>query len=286
VPEGDTVWRTAARLHEALAGAVLSAVDLRWPSLSTVRLSGATTTEVVARGKHVLHRLDSGVSIHSHLRMDGQWRIEATPRVGPRRLADPRLRAVISTDRWTALGTSLGRLDVVATADEHTLVGHLGPDLLGPDWDPDEAVRRLSASGTDIGSALLDQRNVAGIGTLYAAECLYLLGINPWTPASALDPPTMQALVRRAQQLLDTNRRYAVQSTTGERAAGRRTWVHGRSGRPCRRCGTPLRVARIGAAPRERVMFYCRHCQGGLAPGDDGAPLAPLGASKAARPGR
>ena len=181
MPEGDTVWRTAARLHEAFAGKDLTTVDLRWPSLSTVRLAGATTTQVLARGKHLLQRLDTGVSIHSHLRMDGQWRVEATARVTARRLADPRLRAVVGTTEWTALGLRLGMLDVVATPDEPTLVGHLGPDLLGPDWDPDEAVRRLAASGADIGSALLDQTNLAGIGTLYAAESLFLERLNPWT---------------------------------------------------------------------------------------------------------
>lgn len=270
MPEGDTVWRTAARLHEALAGTVLTTVDLRWPSLSTMPLAGASTTAVVARGKHLMQRLDSGVSIHSHLRMDGQWRLEATPRVTVRRLADSRLRAVVATAQWTALGLRLGMLDVVATAEEHTLVGHLGPDLLGPDWDPDEAVRRLSASGVEIGSALLDQTNLAGIGTLYAAESLYLERINPWTPVSQLDPDGLRAVVARAQRLLDTNRRNAVQTTTGERAPGRTTWVHGRSGLPCRRCGATVRVSRIGAPPRERAMFSCPRCQGGLAPTDEG----------------
>lgn len=263
MPEGDTVWRTAARLHEALAGTALTTVDLRWPALSTMRLAGATTTQVLARGKHLLQRLDSGLTIHSHLRMDGQWRIEATPRASARQLADPRLRAVVATAEWTALGLRLGRLDVVPTPDEPTLVGHLGPDLLGPDWDPDEAVRRLSASGTDIGSALLDQTNLAGIGTLYAAESLYLEGINPWTQVSLLDPATLYAVVGRAQRLLDSNRRYAVQSTTGERARGWTTWVHGRSGLPCRRCGGLVRVAGIGNPPRERAMFYCPDCQSG-----------------------
>ena len=270
MPEGDTVWRTAARLHEALAGAVLTTVDLRWPSLSTMRLAGATTTQVLARGKHVLQRLDSGVSIHSHLRMDGQWRLEATPRVTARRLADSSLRAVLATAEWTALGLRLGRLDVVPTPDEHTLVGHLGPDLLGPDWDPDEAVRRLSASGVDIGSALLDQRNLAGIGTLFAAESLYLERISPWTQVAHLDRPALHALVARAQRLLGSNRPYAVQSTTGDRRRGRTTWVHGRSGRPCRRCGRAVRSAPIGVPPRQRAMCYCPGCQGGLAPTDDG----------------
>ena len=95
MPEGDTVWRTAHRLHQALAGHVVTVCDLRWPSLATVDLRGATTTEVVARGKHVLHRLDSGVTLHSHLRMDGQWRVAATDQVTGCRAAqrpDPRRR--------------------------------------------------------------------------------------------------------------------------------------------------------------------------------------------------
>jgi len=284
MPEGDTVWRTAARLHEALAGTVLTSVDLRWPALSTLRLEGATTTQVLARGKHLLHRLDNGATIHSHLRMDGQWRVEATSRVMSRRLADPQLRAVIGTAEWTALGLRLGMLDVVPTREEHTLVGHLGPDLLGPDWDPDEAVRRLSAYGSEIGSGLLEQTNLAGIGTLYAAESLFLERLNPWMPAHELHTVRLGALVRRARELLDRNRGYAVQSTTGDRRRGAATWVHARSGLPCRRCGGRVRVASIGNAPHQRAMFYCPGCQGGLAPTDNGRAQPPLGASRGGSP--
>lgn len=270
MPEGDTVWRTAARLNEALGGATLVTADLRWPSLATLRLAGATTTEVVARGKHLLHRLDSGLTIHSHLRMEGQWRIEATGTVPARRLADHQVRAVLGTPRWTALGLRLGMLDVVATPDEHLLVGHLGPDLLGPDWDEAEAIRRVSRYEGDIGSALLDQTNLAGIGTMYATESLFLERLGPWTPCTDLDLSAVTALVTRAQRLLDTNRHHAVQSTTGERVRDRTTWVHGRSGLPCRRCGTAVRVAGIGTAPRERVMFYCPTCQSGPSPSPSG----------------
>ena len=163
MPEGDTVWRTAHRLHLALAGHVVTVCDLRWPSLATVDLRGATTTEVVARGKHVLQRLDSGVTLHSHLRMDGQWRVAATDQVTAAELRNDRIRAVVGTSEWTCIGARLGMLDLVPTAGEDALVGHLGPDILGPDWDLPTALTNLRRDPQRaIGAALLDQRLPGG----------------------------------------------------------------------------------------------------------------------------
>ena len=279
MPEGDTVWRTAARLHEALAGERLERADLRWPSLATADLRGARTLEIRSRGKHLLHRLDTGLTLHSHLRMEGQWRIEATAALTPRLLTNDQLRALLGTTRWTAIGLRLGMLDLVATDAEDSLVGHLGPDVLGPDWDPQRAAANLAASQETIGAALLDQRTLAGVGTMYAAESLFLERLGPWTPAASLAAPTIACLVERAHRLLDTGRRGAIQSTTGSTRRGETTFVHGRSGRPCRRCGTTVRVAMVGAPPQERTMFYCPGCQGGLGPTDDGRPQRPLGAT-------
>ena len=194
MPEGDTVFRTAARLHQALAGEPLTTTDLRWPDLSTLDFRGVSTLEVVSRGKNILQRLGNGVTIHSHLRMEGQWRVDATDRLTARSLSNPQIRAVVATQAWTAVGHRLGDLHVVETADEGRLVGHLGPDVLGPDWDAAEAVRRVHAGPTTIGAALLDQRNLAGVGTLYAAEALFLERVHPWTPAADLDPATVAAV--------------------------------------------------------------------------------------------
>lgn len=278
MPEGDTVWRTARRLDQALAGEPLAVADLRWASLATVDLRGAQTLEVVSRGKHILHRLDTGQTLHSHLRMEGQWRIEASPRVSARRLTDDRIRAVLGTRTWTAIGTLLGMLDLVATDREDSVVGHLGPDLLGSDWDPERALANLRRSpATPLGEALLDQRNLAGIGTLYAAEALFLERLNPWLAVGELDDRRLAALVERAQRLLEVNRHRPVQSSTGMTRPGETAYTHARSGRPCRRCGEQVRVAMIGEAPRERTMFYCPGCQGGLGPTDDGRPQRPLG---------
>jgi endonuclease-8 len=276
VPEGDTVWRTARRLHRALAGEVVTLSDLRFPSVATTDLRGATTSEVVARGKHILHRLDSGLTLHSHLRMDGQWRVEPTERAAGW-LHRPTLRAAVGTQHWVALGLQLGMLDVLATAHEERVVGHLGPDLLGPDWDPLRATANLAASGQPIGAGLLDQRNLAGVGTFWASEALFLERLGPWTAASRLEGPQVAALVERVHRLIDVGKASAVQSSTGSDRRGESSYVHGRAGRPCRRCGTAVRVAMIGEPTRERTMFYCPGCQGGVGPTDDGRPRQPWG---------
>ena len=278
MPEGDTVWRTAHRLHQALAGAEVVLCDLRFPSLATLDLRGASTLEVVSRGKHLLHRFDNGITLHSHLKMEGQWRVEA-PADTPRWLRRDDLRAAVGSTSWSALGLRLGLLEAVPTSAEATLVGHLGPDLLGPDWDLTAAVANLRSSTDPIGAALLDQRNLAGIGTLWAAESLFLSRLGPWTPAAELDQADLERLVTRVQTLLDQARHHVVQSSTGNRRKGEENYVHARSGRPCRRCGTTVRVAMIGPAGRERTMFYCPGCQHGLGPTDDGRPQRPLGST-------
>lgn len=285
MPEGDTVWRTARRLHEALADEVITAADLRWPGLSTADLRGMHTLEIVSRGKNLLHRLDAGLTLHSHLRMEGQWRVEATERLADRMLSNHQLRALVATERWTALGLRLGNLHLVATRDEDSLVGHLGPDVLGPDWDAAEAATRLMASSAAIGAALLDQRNLAGVGTLYASEVLFLARLNPWHPAADLASAQVGGIVDRVHRLLSANRHHAIQSTTGVQRRGETTYVHGRSARPCRRCGASVRVGVVGDPPQDRAFFYCPTCQGGLAPGDDGRPQGPRGSS-AWSPGR
>jgi endonuclease-8 len=283
MPEGDTVWRTATRLHQALAAKPIVEADLRWPGISTADLTGRTTLEVVSRGKHVLHRIEGGLTLHSHLKMEGQWRIEATTTLKPGWRRNPDLRALVAAPDWTALGLRLGMLDLVPTDRERDVVGHLGPDLLGSDWDAGLAARNLLGAAVPIGQALLDQRNLAGLGTLWAAETLFVERVHPWALPQDLGPEVIDRLVARAQRFLDQARHNVVQSSTGSRRKGETTYVHARSGRPCRRCGATVRVAMIGEPTRERTMFYCPSCQGGFGPTDEGRPQQPLGAEASRR---
>jgi endonuclease-8 len=145
---------------------------------------------------------------------------------------------------------------VLTTAREAEVLGDLGPDPLGPDWNADEAVRRLAATpGRSIGEALLDQSVMAGPGNVYRSEVCFLAGIDPRAPVGALDEPARLAELMRS--LMEANRDGGRRVTTGDHRRGRELWVYGRGGRPCRRCGTP--VQRIEVA--ERVSYVCPSCQ-------------------------
>lgn len=290
MPEGDVVWRTARRLDQALSGRELLLSDLRWPSLATVDLAGRCVLEVVSAGKHLLVRVAAAgdaaaLTLHSHLRMEGSWHVHRTGERWETARAAHGVRAVLANAAWTAVGHRLGMLDVVPTAREHELVGHLGPDVLGPSWDAEVAVTNLVAEpDRPVGEALLDQRVLAGVGTFFMSEALFVLGITPWTRVRDLEDPP--AVVERVRAMLAFNAGSPVQTTTGDSRPGRQQYVHARSGRPCRRCGNAVRVAVIGAPPQDRTAFYCPVCQPGPAPTDDGRPQRPLGSSQRSRGGR
>jgi DNA-formamidopyrimidine glycosylase len=262
MPEGDVVWYTARRLHEALAGRTLTRSDFRVPRLATADLTGDVVIETVAHGKHLLTRTKNGLTVHTHLRMDGSWRVR--PAAEPLRDSH-RIRLVLANDEWQATGYQLGVVELIRTSEESQVTGHLGPDLLSPDWDRDEAVRRLSAEpGRPIGEALLDQANLAGIGNLYKAEVLFLRGVNPWQPAG--DVADLGAMAELARRLLEANKDRIGQVTTGNWRRGEETWVYGRRGRPCRRCGAPVR----SEGQQDRVTFWCPSCQPGAGPAGQG----------------
>jgi endonuclease-8 len=266
VPEGDTVWLAAERMRTALAGATLRRGEFRIPQLATVDLTGATVREVVPRGKHLLIRLDDGRTLRTHFRMDGSWHIY---RPGTAWKGGPafEVRAVLATDDWECVGYRLHDVELVPTAEEGRLVGHLGPDVLGPDWDLDEALRRLtSAPDEQIGVAILDQRNLAGIGNLYKVETLFLTRVHPW--ARVADVPNLAAVVERARTLMLANRHHPEQSTTGSTRRGQDHWVAGRKGRPCRRCGTAILLGEQGPPLQERVTWWCPTCQAARSPID------------------
>lgn len=264
MPEGDTVFLAATRLRAALAGNVLTISDFRVPALATTDLTGRLVLDVLPRGKHLLTRLEGGLTVHTHFRMDGSFRLF---RPGQRWTGGPRwqIRLVLGTEHWTAVGYRLPVVELLATADEHRVVGHLGPDLLGPDWDADRAVANLQRDpDRPVGLALLDQRNLTGIGNLYRCEALFLQGISPWLPVREVGEPT--ALVERARALLLAGRDRGRQSTTGALARDASHWVFERGGRPCRRCATPVLTAAQGDAGRSRLTYWCPRCQPGPAP--------------------
>lgn len=291
MPEGDSVRRAASQLQRALAGRTLDRAELRVPRFAAVDLTGRPVQSVRARGKHLFvvvgpggHRADShhtgghhdanhdrGPAIlHAHLKMEGRFHVLGA---GERwRFPGHSARLVLRAGDVEVVGTGLGLLRVLTPAEADAAVAHLGPDLLGDDWDVHastaEAARRLGERpGRAIGEALLDQRNLAGIGTIYRAELCFLRGIDPRDPVRVVRD--LPAVVDLARRLLVANADRAVRVTTGDTRRGRELWVYGRDGSPCRRCGTLVETFRLGgrADPAEpsdspdRIAYSCPSCQ-------------------------
>lgn len=260
MPEGDTVHRAAAAIDRALTGRALTHTDFRWPRLATVDLTGGTVIRTLARGKHLITRIDhhQPLTLHTHLGMDGTWHLYA----GADRWRRPvsQARVVLGVEGRTAVGFSLSVVEVVHRRHEAALTEHLGPDLLGPDWDEEVALQRLRADpARPLVEALLDQRNLAGIGNVYACELCFTSGVHPASPVGAVDD--LPRLLRRARLMLEANKDRATRSTTGDLRPRERTWVHQRDRAPCRRCTTPIRVDMLGPAGRERATYWCPSCQ-------------------------
>jgi endonuclease-8 len=260
VPEGDAVWRTARRLHQGLSGRTLARTEFRVPAIATADLSGGTVAETVSRGKHLLTRIDhdQAWTLHTHLKMEGSWRVYATGE----RWGKPghHARVVLDAGDRVGVGFQLGVVELVLREHEGQVVGHLGPDLLGPDWDEQEAVRRLTADPErPLGEALLDQRNLAGIGTIYRTELCFLTGYDPRSPVGVVADPLR--MVRLARSMLDQNRQLPQICTTGDMRRGRNLWVYGRPGERCLRCGTLIAYAELGEPGRARAAYWCPSCQ-------------------------
>jgi endonuclease-8 len=258
VPEGDTVYRTARALNEALAGRVLDRCDIRVPAFATVDLTGERVESVISVGKHLLHRVGE-FTIHSHLKMEGSWEIY---RDGARWHHPAwQARAILGVPGVLTVGFLLGELEVVPRERENAIIGYLGPDILGPGWDAGVAVRNLGADpGRPIGLALLDQRIIAGLGNVYRNELCFLRGVLPTRPVGEVSD--LPALVDLAHRLIFANRDRIERVTTGDVRRGHRTWVHGREHQPCLRCGMPIRQGALGDTElTERQTFYCPVCQ-------------------------
>lgn len=256
MPEGDTVFRAARLLNSALAGHEVARFDLRVPRYANADLTGESVHQVVPRGKHILMRIGE-MTLHSHLKMEGRWQVY---RPGERwRAPAYQARAIVGTAGAVAVGFEIAMIDLVPTSDEAELVGHLGPDLLGADWDAAEAARRVASDPRPIHVAILDQRNLAGLGNEYANEVLFVRGILPTLPATEVDA---RGLVDTAERMIRANRDRPRRTFTGDSHPGRERWVYAREGRPCRRCGTLIRRTELGATDTsERIVYWCPTCQ-------------------------
>jgi len=262
MPEGDTIHRAARTLDLALAGQTVSAFESPLPQIASADLEGVSITKVEARGKNLLVLFGDGRVLHTHMRMSGSWHIyrpgERWQR--PRRQA----RIVLTTADFVAVcfDAPVVRLLRAGAAARDAKLGALGPDVLAEDFDRAEARRRIMAlGGVEIGEGLLRQSAVAGIGNVYKSETLFLCGVDPFAPAGSLSERDVDHLLDTARRLMAANLRGSARTTRPSlsRRTRERTWVYGRRGRPCRRCGTEIRMRRQGADMRS--TYWCPSCQ-------------------------
>ncbi len=247
MPEGDTIWRSAAALRPRLTGRTV--VHAEPTGLS--RLVGSRVDGVEAQGKHLLMRFAGGLVLHSHMRMTGSWHVYAPGHrwQRPRR----QMRALLEVDDGTqAVCFNAPIVELVREGRGPSPTAHLGPDILADDLDIQGILDRVAHSQEEeVGMLLLDQRVGAGIGNIHRCETLWLLRLDPWTPVAALDQPTLRRCYEVARGLMQAN----LKGVGGRRP----TAVHGRRGRACRRCGTPIATRHQGATGR--LTYWCPTCQ-------------------------
>lgn len=260
-------------MREQLVGRTVVQSDFRVPQHATADLSGHEITAFESYGKHMLTRFTGGLTLHTHFEMDGAWQVVGAGKVLPRSF-DDEIRLVLRTDGPTAYALRMPVLELLETADEERVIGHLGPDVLGPGWDEERAVANLSRRpGRALVEALLDQKNLAGIGNLWAVETCYLRGHSPWTPVQDVD---LHATVQLARRMMRHSLEHPGQVTTGDTRRGQTHWVYGRAERPCRRCGTPVMFRdSVPGTPYSRETWWCPSCQPGPYPSLEERPTRP-----------
>ena len=254
MPEGDTIHYAANRIRPVLAGHVPDELETphprfgrdRWPE----RLAGRAVRSVDAHGKHLFLRFEGGLTIHSHLRMTGSWRVlDGGKR--PSRATWLRLRR---GDRQVLQlnGPVLELMTDSRTRLDRRIAG-LGPDILAPELDEARFLRRLREDDPTrpIGDALIDQRTIAGIGNLWKVEGCFEARIDPWRPAGRVSDEEALAIVHAV--------RPRMQQSALDGRQDRHRRIYGTAGRPCPRCGTPIRSR--GQWDDNRTTYWCPSCQ-------------------------
>jgi len=270
MPEGDTLFLAAKKLHAALAGQVITRFASPRPELQEKGVEGHVVTRVRAHGKHAIIELDDGRALLSHLRMEGHWFVTAKASLPERQRArlaeaprwdDEDLTLIIETETMLA---KLERAAIIQLAPLRTIerrLSDLGPDLLAPDYDAGVALDALRAHPElPIGEALMLQSIVAGIGNVYKSEILFLEKVSPFVDIGALDDATLQRILKRARELMRRNLRPGPRRTTFGSYASSNSWVYNRSGQHCLKCDAKVHMRRQGKSLRS--TYFCPECQG------------------------
>ena len=270
MPEGDTIHHAARRVGAALVEKDILSIETphprhgrdRWPE----RLAGLAVRRVDAKGKHLFVRFEGDLTLHSHLRMTGQWGVYEHGRRW--RCSPHRAWLVIRTAEHEVVqfdGPVLELMTDSRTRFDQRLAG-LGTDILAADFSESSFLARLGEDDPTrgIGDALLDQRNVAGLGNVWKSEGCFLAGTDPWRRLSEIHDEEALEIVRRVRPLMQLSAERGGRIVTFEPERKRRRrldehWVYERTGLPCRRCETVIRAR--GQGEDNRTTYWCPGCQ-------------------------
>jgi endonuclease VIII len=274
MPEGDTIFRSARTLHQALSGATVTSFETAYAPLAAVHgntpLTGRVIEKVEARGKWLLIHFSGDLILVSHMLMSGSWHIYRPGERWKRGRAHMRIVIRTANIEAVAFDVQAARFHSASSLERHSAIPKLGPDLLGEKFDEDEARARIRArANEEIANVLLNQQVMAGIGNVYKSEICFACGVHPFRLVSSLSSAEIDCLVYTAKRFMASNVAESSGAGIVTNTGGRRTtntsdpaarlWVYGRQGRECRRCGTAILMRKQGTGARS--SYWCPECQ-------------------------
>jgi endonuclease VIII len=274
VPEGDTIFRAARTLHRALAGSVVTAFETQLPALARVNtdhpIPGRTVEFARATGKWLEIGFSGDLVLLTHMLMNGSWHIYRPGEAWKRKRYSMRIVIATSAIVAVAFNVPIAEFHTKKSLERRKGFNELGPDVLGGDFDEAETVSRLQHHrDVEIGTALLTQSILAGLGNVYKSEICFLAGVNPFQRVGDLSRRQLESLVSLARKYLLANvgsssgaqivTYTGMRRTTGRSDPAERVWVYRRNGEPCRKCGTPILSRKQGV--EARTSFWCPVCQ-------------------------
>jgi endonuclease-8 len=277
VPEGDTIYRAARALGQALEGKVVTLFETVLASLATVDddtpLAGRMVEKVESRGKWLLIHFSGDLILVTHMLMSGSWHIYRSGERWQRPRREMRVVIAAAELEAVAFNVPIAKFYTARTLARNSAIPKLGPDLLGAEFAADDARARLLAHGDEeIANVLLNQRVMAGLGNVYKSEVLFACGMHPFRRVSTLTPAEVDCILEGARRFLQANVKdgsdggmvtyTGLRRTTRAADPGARLWVYRRQGKECRRCGATILMQRQG--PGARSTYWCPVCQPSL----------------------
>jgi len=277
MPEGDTIYRAARALQQAIAGKVVTGFQTGLAKLARVNddtpLVGRVVDKVESRGKWLLIYFSGDLILATHMLMSGSWHLY---RIGERwQMGRNRMRALIRTEEWEAVAFNVPVMEFHTQRTlERSPVSKLGRDILAIDFEIAEGVLMLKRCReqhpeAEIGVVLLNQQVLAGLGNIYKSEVAFAAAVNPFRAMRTITLKEMERIVEHAHRYMTANiaegkgsgivTYSGSRSTTHAMDRGEGLWVYRRQNKECRRCGATVMMRKQGS--QARSTYWCPVCQ-------------------------